>query len=158
MPNSQQRSHQWHRNWRFPDLPHEKAVTKDEMGWRQMKPRLKRLLKALTHRMRCKFAMISLQICIALGLHTACEFVAKIAWPWPTQWKPSVCMWGNSSHTVFTPKPVFVPKCVCTKNHLCRQFTQLLNFWVYNNNGRSINWPCMTVICSMGQARYDVQR
>ena len=119
----------------------------------------KMCLKALTHRMQCEFAMISLQICITLGWHTACEFVVKITWPWPTQGKPSACMWGNSSHTVFMHQSLCLcQNRVCTKNHLCRQFTQLLNIWVYNNNGRSINRPCMTVSHSMGQARYDVQR
>ena len=69
-------------------------------------------------------------------------------------------MWGNSSHIFCGKNPqyicganVFMPKnCVCTKNHLHIQFTQLLSLQVHKNNGRSINQPCTSVPCSMGQA------
>ena len=112
----------------------------------------KNQISAMTHTAQCEIAAIS--HCIKLT-----------HWMWirgkncEHKWKPSVCMWGNSSHILFAPKTVFVPKpMVCTKNHLHIQFTQLLSFWVYNNNGRSINQPCTSVPCSIGQAGWHVQR
>ena len=119
------------------------------------------LLRLMTHTMQCVFAAILLRF------HIACRLTH---WMWicsencKHKWKPSVYMWGNSSHfCVAKTLSMYVEKCSCTINHVCAknclhiQFMQLLSLQVFYN-GRSINQPCASVPCSVGQAGCHVQR
>ena len=52
------------------------------------------------------------------------------------KWKPSVYMWGNSSHVFVWQNPWYIcgENIFAPKNCLHIQFTQLLSLQVYNNN------------------------
>ena len=83
------------------------------------------------------------------------------------QIKNPLYIYGGTVHTYFVAKTcvisveemclcektVFAPKSVCIYSSHSFEFSSF-----YNDNGRSINRPCSSVPCSMGQARYDVQR
>ena len=62
-------------------------------------------VKLMTHTMQCIFAVISPQFCIRYRL---------THWTWihsencKCKWKPSVYMWGNSSHVLFVPKTLSI--------------------------------------------------
>ena len=117
-----------------------------------------RWLKLMTHTLWCVFAVILPRFCITYRLIHCMQILSKNH---KCKWKPSVYMWGNSSHVFFSwqkPSVYLWRKCFHTKNCLHIQFTQLLSLKAYNNNGRSINQPCMSIPCSIGQAGCHVQR
>ena len=95
---------------------------------------LNRKCMIMTHTMQHVFAIMSLQFCIAHRL-THCTWICRKNHKHKS--KPSVYMWGNSSHVLFVPKTlcisvekVFAPENVCIdRSH---------SFWVYSKMGEAL--------------------